>query len=92
MTTSTDIDVALRSSRSRTTVPSRIRRTTGSSPSERRPQASKSVCTWRQARLTLSLLTAPPNNAPSARHTRRVLTPARYALAISDSAATVSRR
>ncbi len=42
-----------------------------------RPQASQSVLSLRQARLTTSLPTAPLNSAPSARFTRRVLVPAR---------------
>ena len=40
-------------------------------------QASQSTLTFRQARLTTSLLTAPSNNPNSARLTRRVLVPAR---------------
>jgi hypothetical protein len=47
MTTSNDIEVALRSSRTRTTVPSRISRTIGSSASERAFQASQSAFTFR---------------------------------------------
>ena len=46
-TTSNDIEVALRSSRTRTTVPSRISRTIGSSASERAFQASQSAFTFR---------------------------------------------
>ena len=42
-TTSSEIEVALRSSRTRTTVPSRIRRTIGSSANERPFQASQSA-------------------------------------------------
>ena len=41
-TTSSEIEVALRSSRTRTTVPSRIRRTMSSPARSRRPQASQS--------------------------------------------------
>ena len=52
MTTSNDIEVALRSSRTRTTVPSRISRTIGSSASERPFQASQSAFTLRHTRLT----------------------------------------
>src|SRR5215207_5251482 len=78
-TTRSEMEVALRSSRTRTTVPSRINRTIGSSASERAFQASQSVFTLRQVRLTVSLPTVPPNKAPSARRTRRVLVPARIA-------------
>ena len=85
------MEVALRSSRTRTTVPSRIRRTIGSPISERVCQASQSLFTLRQVRLTVSLPTVPPNKAASARRTRRVLVPARYVLAISASAASVRR-
>jgi hypothetical protein len=45
----------------------------------------------RHARLTVSLPTAPPNSAASARRTRRVLVPARYVPAISASVASVRR-
>ena len=69
--------MALRLSLTRTTVPSRIRRTIGSAASERAFQASQSAFTRRHTRLTVSLLTAPPNTAASARRTRRVLVPAR---------------
>ena len=51
--------------------------TIGSSASERVFQASQSVFTLRQVRLTVSLLTAPPYRAVNARRTRRVLVPAR---------------
>src|SRR5215831_10455859 len=51
----------LRSSRTRTTVPSRISRTIGSSASEREFHASQSPFTLRHTRLTVSLPTAPPN-------------------------------
>jgi len=84
-TTSSEIDVALRSSRTRTTVPSRISRTTSSSASERRHHAVQSVCTFRQVRLTVSFDTAPLNSAPNALRTRRVLVPDRYAPAIRAS-------
>ena len=77
--------------RTRTTVPSRTRRTMSSCDRSRFCHASQSVCTLCQARLTASLPMAPPNSAPSARRTRRVLVPARYALAISTSARLVSR-
>src|SRR5204862_653021 len=76
-TTSSEMEVALRSSRTRTTVPSRISRTIGSSASERAFHASQSLFTLRQTRLTVSLPTAPPNRQASARRTRRVLVPAR---------------
>ena len=69
------IEVALRSSRTHTTVPSRISRTIGSSASERAFQASQSAFTFRRTRLTVSLPTAPPNSAASARRTRRVYHP-----------------
>jgi hypothetical protein len=52
-------------------------------------QASQSLFTFRQTRLTVSLPTVPANKAASARRTRRVLVPARYELAISASAASV---
>jgi len=91
LTTSNEIAVALRSSRVRTTVPSRINRTIGSSASERAFHASQSLFTLRQVRLTGSLPTPPPNNAVRARRTRRVLVSARYTLAISASAASVRR-
>ena len=74
---SSEIAVALRSSRTRTTVPSRISRTIGSSASARAFQASQSLFTLRQTRLTVSLPTAPADGAASARRTRRVLVPAR---------------
>ena len=54
-----------------------VRRTIGSSANERPFQASQSVFTLRHTRLTVSLPTAPPNKAASARCTRRVLVPAR---------------
>src|SRR5271156_5500394 len=78
MTTSSEIEVALRSSRTRTTVPSRISRTIGSLASEREFHASQSPFTLRHTRLTVSLPTSPPNTLRSARRTRRVLVPARY--------------
>src|SRR5258707_15550494 len=87
MTTRSEMEVALRSSRTRTTVPSRISRTIGSSASEREFQASQSPFTLRQTRLTVSLPTSPPNTLRSARRTRRVLVPAKYTPAISASAA-----
>src|SRR5215471_14064658 len=71
------IAVAFRSSRTRTTVPSRIRRMIGSSANERAFQASQSPFTFRHTWLTVSLLTAPPKTAERARRTRRVLVPAR---------------
>jgi len=72
-------------------VPSRIKRTIGSSASERVFQASQSLFTLRYVRLTVFLPTVPPNKAASARRTRRVLVPARYVFAISASAASVRR-
>ena len=72
MTTSSEMEVALRSSRTRTTVPSRISRTIGSVASERALQASQSLFTFRQTRLTTSLPTPSANSAFSARRTRRV--------------------
>src|SRR6516165_4476041 len=71
-TTRSTIEVAFRSSRARTTVPSRTKRTIGSSASEWAFQASQSVLTLRHTRLTVSLLIAPPNTATSARRTRAV--------------------
>ena len=71
------IEVALLSSRTRATVPSRISRTIGSSASERAFQASQSPFVLRQTRLTTSLPTGPANTAFNARRTRRVLVPAR---------------
>ena len=47
------------------------------SQSERWFQACQSACTLRQTRLTVSLPTAAPNKAESARRTRRVLVPDR---------------
>jgi len=44
-----------------------MRRTIGFSASERAFHACQSLFTLRQTRLTMSLLTAPPNRAPSAR-------------------------
>src|ERR1700681_1799694 len=70
---SSEIEVALRSSRTRTTVPSRIRRTIGSPANERVFQASQSLFTLRHVRLTVSLPTVPPNKTASARRTRRVV-------------------
>jgi hypothetical protein len=69
--------VALRSSLTRTTVPSRISRTIGSAERSRACQASQSLFSLRQVRLTTSLPTAPWNSAAMARLTRRVLVPAR---------------
>ncbi|TPV98791.1 MAG: hypothetical protein USCAAHI_01783 [Beijerinckiaceae bacterium] len=57
--TRSEIEVAFLSSRTRTTVPSRMRRMIGSAASERAFQASKSPFTLRQVRLTTSLPTAP---------------------------------
>ena len=75
--TRSEIDVARLSRRTRTTVPSRISRTIGSSPSGRAFQASQSPFTLRQVRLTTSLPTGPANAAASARRIRRVLVPER---------------
>jgi hypothetical protein len=77
MAASTEIALAFRSIRVFTTVPSRISLTMSSSAKLRAHQASQSVLTLRQARLTTSLPTAPPNRPNSARFTRRVLVPAR---------------
>ena len=85
------MDVAFLSRRTRATVPSRISRTMGSSLSARAFQASQSPLVLRQTRLTVSLPTAPPNSAASARRTRRVLVPERYAPAIKASARFVRR-
>src|SRR5260370_27199492 len=74
-TTRSEIDVAFLSSRTRTTVPSRIKRTIGSSASERLFHTSQSPCTFRHTPLTVSLPTAPPNSAASALRTRRVAVP-----------------
>lgn len=74
---STEMFVALRSSRILMTVPSRMSRTMSSSARLRAHQASQSTFTFRQARLTTSLPTAPSNSPVSARFTRRVLVPAR---------------
>jgi hypothetical protein len=60
-TTKSTIEVAFRSSRTRTTVPSRINRQIGSSASERAFQTSQSLFTLRHTRLTVSLPIAPPN-------------------------------
>src|SRR5262249_43330562 len=54
-TTRSTIAVAFRSSRTRTTVPSRIRRMIGSAANERAFQASQSPFTFRHTRLTVSL-------------------------------------
>src|SRR5579885_3323054 len=86
-----DSAVLCPSKRTCTTVPSRISRTIGSPSRRRWFQLSKSACTRRQARLTVSLLTAPPKSLPSAKRTRRVFTPARYAPAISALAEPVRR-
>jgi hypothetical protein len=59
MTTSSEIAVALRSSRTRITVPSRMSHTIGSSANERASHASQSLFTLRHTRLTVSLPTAP---------------------------------
>ena len=83
--------MAFLSSRTRTTVPSRMSRTILSSFSERAFHASQSLFTLRHVRLTTSLPTAPANTECNARRTRRVLVPARYAPAISASAAFVRR-
>ena len=56
MTTSSEIEVVLRSSRTRTAVPSRTRRRIGSSARERVFQASQSCFTLSHSRLTMSCL------------------------------------
>ena len=69
--TSNEIEVALLSSRTRATVPSRISRTIGSSASERAFQASQSpFLVLRQTRLTTSLPTGPASTAFSTRVAR----------------------
>ncbi len=68
--------MALRSSRTRTTVPSRMSRTIGSAASERALQKSQSLLILRQTRLTMSLLTAPRNRrCQSAPHPARIGAP-----------------
>ncbi len=54
-------------------------------------QASRSVFACRHTRLTVSLPTAPPNNAARARRTWRVLAPARQVPAIRASTCRVIR-
>ncbi|MGY3146513.1 hypothetical protein ACVWYQ_003512 [Bradyrhizobium sp. USDA 3397] len=71
------MEIALRWSRTRTTVLSRSSRTIGSSVSKRAVQSSRSLFTLRQARLTVSLPTVLTNKAASARRTRRASVPAR---------------
>jgi len=69
------IEVALRSSRTRTTVPSKDQphdRLLGERAGVPGPQ---SAFTFRHTRLTVSLPTVPPNSAASARRTRRVYHP-----------------
>ncbi len=75
--TSSGTDVTRLSRRALTPVPSRISRTRSSPDKSRAYQLSQSVFTLRQARLTASLPTLPPNRPASARRTRRVLVPAR---------------
>src|SRR3982074_3130318 len=58
--------------RTRTTVPSRISRTIGSSVSERAFHASQSLFTLRHARLTVSLHCASEQGGQRAAHTTRV--------------------
>jgi len=53
MTTSSKIDVASQSNRTRTAVPSRTRRTIGSSARERTCRAAQSLCTFRHKRFTV---------------------------------------
>ena len=88
--TSNEIEVALLSSRTRATVPSRISRTIGSSASERAFQASQSPFVLRQTRLTTSLPTGPANTAFNASHAAGV-GPCEISLAIKASAARVRR-
>ena len=71
-TTSSEIGVAWWSSPTRTTVPSRMSRTIGSSASERAFQASQSPFTLRQVRLTMSLPMAPLNSAVNALDAPRI--------------------
>ena len=68
--------MAFRSSLTRTTVPSRIKRMIGSSASEREFQASQLAFTFRHTRLTVSLLIH-RETRPKRPRTRRVLVPAR---------------
>src|SRR3984893_8822004 len=70
--TRSEIDVAFLSSRTRTTVPSRMSLMIGSSFKERAFQLSQSPFTLRQTRLTVSFPTAPPNKAASPAHPARV--------------------
>jgi Transposase, Mutator family len=70
-----EIAVALRSSLTRTTVPSRMSRADRLVGERVGVPGAQSVFTLRQVRLTVSLLTAPRNRAVSARRTRRVLVP-----------------
>ena len=72
-----EIEVARLSRWIRTTVPSSISRTIGSSPSGRAFEASQSPFTLRHARLTTSLPSGPANTAASARRTPRALVPER---------------
>lgn len=57
------MEVAFRSSRTRTTMPLRMRRTIGSPASERALQVYPSPFTFRQTPLTVSLPIVPPNKA-----------------------------
>ena len=76
-TTSSEIAVDLRSSRTLTTVPSRISRTMSSPARSRLFQLSQSALIFLQTRDTVDFEIAPRNSAASARPTRRVLVPAR---------------
>jgi hypothetical protein len=62
---SSEIEVALRSSRTRTALPSRMSRTIGAPESERAFHASQSLFALCYTRLTKSLLTVPPNRERS---------------------------
>ena len=92
MAAGTGMSVAFRSSRVLITVPSGIRRTMSSSARLRAQQASRSTFTLRQARLTTSLLTAPPNRPNSARVTRLLSVPERQTAAIRAPVVFVNRR
>ena len=74
------------SSRTRTTVPSRINRTIGSSASERPFQASQSPLALRQTRLSVSFPAAPPAACWSRQNRRRRLARRRVCCAVGDDA------
>ncbi len=76
-TTKSGIAVTRLSKRTLTPVPSKVSRMISSCDKSLACQAAQSPCTLRQARLTVSFDTAPPNRLAKARRTRRVLVPAR---------------